>query len=56
MNWAGCCFEVVEQKNNKVQKQEKLFFQKENEAGDLKEITSDIFYKLEEEKTASEAI
>ena len=53
-NWAACCFEIVEQKNNKVQKEEKLFFQKQTDAGDLKAITQDQFYKIETNRIAAE--
>ena len=33
-NWA-CMFEFVEQKNDKVQKEQKFFYEKKNDEGEL---------------------
>ena len=56
MNFGGCCFEIIEQKNNKVCKQEQVFFKKENEEGELAKITKEQFYKLEDEQKAAQTL
>ena len=51
----ACMFEVVEQKNNKIQTQKQFFYEKQNEEGDLKEITKDEYNTIEANREAAEA-
>ena len=51
----ACMFEVVEQKNDKVQTEKQFFYEKQNDECDLKEITQREFNQIETSRDAARA-